>query len=124
MQTVDTHMESKEVSTPAVDWSSIDFGKNAPRWSGGFADVYVASHPQLGALAFKRPRGACYPGSREYRHLEKEVSIWKALIHPNLLRFIGICEKDESIYIVSPFLHNGTVPQYLSNTPDADRRAF
>ncbi|KAG8902790.1 hypothetical protein FRC01_009474 [Tulasnella sp. 417] len=123
-QAVRSNIESKEATAPAVDWSAIEFAANAPRWSGGFADVFVATHPQLGALALKRPRGACSPGSKEYRHLEKEVAIWKDLIHPNVLQFVGIYEKDESIYIASPFFHNGTVPQYLSNNQDADRVAF
>ncbi|KAG9041430.1 hypothetical protein FS837_012277 [Tulasnella sp. UAMH 9824] len=109
---------------PKVDWSALEFEKNSPTWSGGFADVYKASHPELGVLALKRPRGACNPGSREYRHLEKEVAIWKGLIHTNVLQFIGIYEKGTVVYIVSPFLHNGTVPQYLSKNPDADRASF
>ncbi|KIO24244.1 hypothetical protein M407DRAFT_26359 [Tulasnella calospora MUT 4182] len=121
---VDIKIEGKEFSAPTVDWSTLEFEKNSLTWSGGFADVYKASHPQLGALALKRPRGACNPGSREYRHLEKEVAIWKDLIHPNLLQFIGIYEKDAAVYIVSPFLHNGTVPQYLSKNADADRASF
>ncbi|KAG8915249.1 hypothetical protein FRC01_003726 [Tulasnella sp. 417] len=123
-QTVGLEVENKEPSTPTVDWTVLVFEKNAHTWSGGSADVYQASHPQLGALALKRPRGACYPGSREYRHLEKEVAIWKVLIHANVLRFIGIYEKDAAIYIVSPFLHNGTVPQYISTNPGADRASF
>lgn len=115
---------TQECYTPKMDWSALKFEKNSPTWSGGFADVYKASHPQLGVLALKRPRGACDPGSREYRHLEKEVSIWKGLIHPNVLQLIGIYEKDAAVYIVSPFLRNGTVPQYLSKNPDADRASF
>ncbi|KAG8948950.1 hypothetical protein FRC04_009151 [Tulasnella sp. 424] len=123
-QPVNVNMESKQVSGPAIDWSTLELGSNIPRWSGGFADVFVASHPKLGSLALKRPRGACLPGSMEYRHLEKEVAIWQGLIHPNVLLFIGMCEKDGAVYIVTPFLHNGTVPQYISNNPDANRAAF
>ncbi|KAG9017647.1 hypothetical protein FRB90_000384 [Tulasnella sp. 427] len=117
-------IQSKGDSRLAIDWSLLELEKGSLRWSGGFADVYVASHPQLGLLALKRPRGACHPESREYRHLEKEAAIWKDLVHPNVLPFVGIYEKDDAVYMVSPFLENGTVPQYISTNPAADRARF
>ncbi|KAG9017648.1 hypothetical protein FRB90_000385 [Tulasnella sp. 427] len=88
--------------------------------SGGFADVYKANHPELGFLALKRPRGACQPGSIGYRHLEKEGAIWKNLEHPNVLKFLGIHRDSQTIYLVSPYMENGTVVQYLRTHPDAD----
>ncbi|KAG8925566.1 hypothetical protein FRC00_003858, partial [Tulasnella sp. 408] len=115
--------ESEELSAP-LDLSTIEFETNVPTWSGGAADVFKATHPQLGALALKRPRGACHPGSGGYKQIEKEAAIWKDLIHPNVLRFIALYEREGAFYIVSPFLHNGTVPEYLSKNPDADRASL
>ncbi|KAG8897282.1 hypothetical protein FRC00_004589, partial [Tulasnella sp. 408] len=115
--------ESEELSAP-VDLSTIEFETNVPTWSGGAADVFKATHPQLGALALKRPRGACHPGSSGYKQIEKEAAIWKDLIHPNVLRFIALYEREGAFYIVSPFLHNGTVPEYLSKNPNANRASL
>ncbi|KAF8507475.1 kinase-like protein, partial [Hysterangium stoloniferum] len=53
-----------------------------------------------------------------------EARIWAELDHPRILKFYGICEYGTlSLFMVSPFLENGNVMNYLSAiNPNADRR--
>jgi serine/threonine protein kinase len=51
--------------------------------------------------------------------------IWHNHRHPNLLPFEGVFQPNndfEEVYLVSPFLENGTVVEYLENHPDVERR--
>ncbi|KAG8955825.1 hypothetical protein FRC00_005212 [Tulasnella sp. 408] len=106
------------------DFSAVALDRKRVITSGGFADVHVVSHPQFGPLALKRPRAQCAPGSQEFRHLEKEAAIWRNLHHPNVLQFLGIHRDSEAIYLVSPFLPNGTVMDYISAHPSSGRAGF
>jgi serine/threonine protein kinase len=57
--------------------------------------------------------------------LIREMIIWHNHRHPNLLPFEGVFRPNNNfgeIYLVSPFLENGTVAQYLENHPDVERR--
>lgn len=50
--------------------------------------------------------------------------LWETARHPNVLRFLGIWEANDTVYLVSFFLDNGTVMKYLGAHPDADRPKF
>lgn len=49
--------------------------------------------------------------------------MWQGLSHPHLLPFLGIMI-DGDIALVSPFVENGSVPDYLFMHPGADRPKF
>jgi len=49
----------------------------------------------------------------------KEVVIWKRLRHPNVVSFIGVTM--EPLQIVSEWIPNGTLTQYVKNNPGASR---
>ncbi|KAG8913526.1 hypothetical protein FRC00_002217 [Tulasnella sp. 408] len=59
-----------------------------------------------------------------FQHLLHEAALWKAARHPNVLRFLGTWEANDTVYLVSRFLDNGTVMQYLDAHPNADRTKF
>jgi hypothetical protein len=57
--------------------------------------------------------------------LIKETIIWYNHRHPNLLPFEGVFQPDNDfrdVFLVSPFLENGTVVEYLRNYPSVERR--
>ncbi|KAF5349262.1 hypothetical protein D9756_009439 [Leucocoprinus leucothites] len=54
----------------------------------------------------------------------KEAVLWKQLQHPNLLPFYGVYRLDDQygrICLVSPWMENGTVVEYLHCNPNVDR---
>ncbi|KAG8921094.1 hypothetical protein FRC00_009140, partial [Tulasnella sp. 408] len=55
---------------------------------------------------------------------ELEARVWRILRHPHILEFIGIYRKEGHMYLVSPFIENGTLMEYIAANPDADRPRF
>lgn len=55
--------------------------------------------------------------------LLKEAIIWRQLRHPNIMPLCGICQDQfaPQFALVSPWMKNGTLSQYLLRNPDADR---
>lgn len=49
------------------------------------------------------------------------MRIWSMLSHPNILEFIGTCQFNANIYMVSPWAENGDVGTYLRQHGDIDR---
>lgn len=126
--------------------SSLELEPTPPNTAGGFGDIYRGRHPKWGVFALKSPRGLGAPGTDGYRvrvfmglhcrelvaslinplfqHLLAEAAIWKSASHNNVLRFLGVWEANNTVYLVSPWLDSGTVMQYLGAHPNADRTKF
>lgn len=54
----------------------------------------------------------------------REIIIWGQLQHPNILPFYGVYhlnDAEERICLVSPWMENGTLVDYLKACPDANR---
>ncbi|KAJ7100146.1 kinase-like domain-containing protein [Mycena belliarum] len=52
----------------------------------------------------------------------REALIWRQLSHPNLLPFFGLYYLDSRLCLVSPWMSNGHVLEFLQNAPpDTDR---
>ncbi|KAF9443254.1 kinase-like protein [Macrolepiota fuliginosa MF-IS2] len=54
----------------------------------------------------------------------REAIVWKQLNHPNLLPFCGIYQLDDGngrICLVSPWMENGNIIEYLKENPDTAR---
>ncbi len=62
---------------------------------------------------------------RLFKHLRREMRIWKNLRHPNIIRFIGFAIENESYrptaVLVSEWCGHGNVIEYLGQNPAADR---
>ncbi|KAG9022467.1 hypothetical protein FS837_006340 [Tulasnella sp. UAMH 9824] len=52
---------------------------------------------------------------------EREAATWRNLRHPHILKFLGTFRRDGHIYLVSPFINNGTLVEYLSLRPHTNR---
>ena len=51
----------------------------------------------------------------------KEVTIWKQLSHPNVVRFIGVISDSASLSMVSEWMPNMDVRHFVGDHPKADR---
>jgi len=43
----------------------------------------------------------------------EEASIMKTMTHPNLVRLIGVCTREPPYYIITEFMENGNLLDYL-----------
>jgi serine/threonine protein kinase len=53
-----------------------------------------------------------------------EAVIWRSFSHPNVLPFYGVYRWKDRLSLVSPWMENGNVIEYLKKVPDADRVAL
>ncbi|KAJ7328719.1 kinase-like domain-containing protein [Mycena albidolilacea] len=51
----------------------------------------------------------------------REALIWRQFCHPNLLPFFGVYYLGNRLCLVSPWMENGTITEFLRDEPDADR---
>ncbi|KAB5593151.1 Tyrosine kinase family catalytic domain containing protein [Ceratobasidium theobromae] len=96
-----------------------------PVASGAFGDIWRARHWDGRELAIKSLRfyGSLNSFSRHQleRSSAKELLIWSKLQHPNVLKLLGICVISGEIGMVSEWMPNGNVTEYVFNHPEADR---
>ncbi|GLB42831.1 putative protein with domain-containing protein [Lyophyllum shimeji] len=92
-----------------------------PQSSGSFADIYMGRF-QGRAVCLKTIR---FNKQTDMRHFLKvcsnEAILWGQLSHPNLLPFYGVFRFGGSISMVSPWMVNGDINNYLKNHPSAHR---
>ncbi|KAG8891433.1 hypothetical protein FRB99_003599, partial [Tulasnella sp. 403] len=90
---------------------------------GHFCDLFTGQHLTEGRVALKRPRISPQDQeSKVVRGFLREASHWRRLQHPNILRFIGACKIDGFIYLVSPYMRNGTAVDFIKEHPDKANR--
>ncbi|KAJ6574514.1 hypothetical protein B0H19DRAFT_934461, partial [Mycena capillaripes] len=51
------------------------------------------------------------------KEFSREALIWRQLCHPNLLPFCGLYYLDRRLCLVSPWMENGNILNYLRNKP-------
>lgn len=54
------------------------------------------------------------------KHFLREVRVWQGLQHEHLLPLLGILIGDD-ISLISPFVDNGSLPNFLLKHPNTDR---
>lgn len=98
-------------------------GKN-PVDGGGFADVWkgTVQNDQV-CLKVLRIFTSNMDRQKLFKSLAKEVVVWRQLKHPNVLPFLGVNfdEFAPSFCLVSPWLSQGTVLQFISKNPNHNR---
>ena len=53
--------------------------------------------------------------------MTKEAGLWRQLSHPYVLAFYGVLMADGEVFIISPFIENGALLDFLVKNPDVDR---
>ncbi|KAJ6474936.1 hypothetical protein C8R45DRAFT_834665 [Mycena sanguinolenta] len=60
---------------------------------------------------------------QDFKKFSREASIWRQLSHPNMLPFFGLSYLNWTLCLVSPWMENGNLSQYLEeNLVNDDHR--
>ncbi|KAF9777373.1 kinase-like domain-containing protein [Thelephora terrestris] len=85
---------------------------------GGFSDVWKGIH-NGSKVCIKVPRVNVQNREAVEKTFIKEAITWKRLEHPNVVAFIGVTRNP--FQIVSDWMPNGTLGEYVNENPGADR---
>ena len=124
----------------------IAFDQAKPIAAGGYGDLFKGHHSVKGTLALKRLRrgitqrsgtGAEKPVSfcpplrpahveplfRQPRNVYiAEARVWRKLHHLNVLSCLGILmSESDDLYLVSPWMDNGSLVDFVASHPGSDR---
>jgi len=91
---------------------------------GGFSDIYqgrIQGH--LVALKVLRVFATEEDDWKVRKEICREALIWRQFYHPYILPFYGVCDDlfTPRLCLVSPWMNNGNVMNYLSQHPNARR---
>lgn len=79
---------------------------------GQYGDVYEAKWIKYNrVVAVKTLRGA--DTSNTLEEFLKETAILKSIKHPNLVQLLGVCTREPPFYIVTEFMSEGNLLEYL-----------
>ncbi|TDL24385.1 kinase-like protein [Rickenella mellea] len=95
-----------------------------PIAGGGFADVWKGSFIEqpVALKAFRIFQKS--PQEKALNEFAREAVIWRQLRHPNILPFYGVFKGDEHfdrLCLVSPWMDEGNVMEYLSKHVESNR---
>ncbi|KAG8921707.1 hypothetical protein FRC02_012402 [Tulasnella sp. 418] len=96
---------------------------------GGFSDISrgmlemndVEDEVAIKSLRIKGMANTEEARERLWKRFYREVSVWRQLIHLNVVPLLGYIVVDGSPSLISPWYINGNVNNYLENHVDADR---
>ncbi|RDB18110.1 Serine/threonine-protein kinase HT1 [Hypsizygus marmoreus] len=95
---------------------------------GAYGEVYKGIYNgNTVALKVLRCTGAVRDIDKHRKRLSREVLAFGQLSHPNVLPFLGLSHSNcelPSPAIVSPWMKNGNIDQYMARNPDANRLAL
>ncbi|KAG8898483.1 hypothetical protein FRB99_007395 [Tulasnella sp. 403] len=89
--------------------------------SGGFGDIFVGRDDHGNKVAAKRAKSTANIEADALRRLQREGTTWQRLNHKFVLRFLGTACIGDRLYLVSPFIENGSLSVYTRSHPDIDR---
>ncbi|KAG8725018.1 hypothetical protein FRC09_010222 [Ceratobasidium sp. 395] len=95
-----------------------------PVAGGGFGDVYQG-HLRTGLeVAIKCPRFFMNRNEISRTDLKasaRELHAWSKYNHPNIVQLLGVALFQDRIAMISPWMANGTLCQYIARFPGVDR---
>ncbi|KAG8718646.1 hypothetical protein FRC09_012357 [Ceratobasidium sp. 395] len=95
----------------------------APMTGGGFGDVYRGCMQSGVEVAIKCLRLFTEDGIERaiVKEAARELYIWSKHAHPNITQLFGVAHFQGRIAMVSPWMSNGNLTQYLARFPYIDR---
>ncbi|ELU37487.1 protein tyrosine kinase domain-containing protein [Rhizoctonia solani AG-1 IA] len=94
-----------------------------PSCYGGSGDIYYGKLLDSTTICVKVPRIVEDASQMEMKDLyaSREIHTWSKCNHPNILPLLGLAIFRNRLAIVSPWMQNGTLPDFLKKNPNADR---
>uniref|UniRef100_A0A7E4UQQ5 Tyrosine-protein kinase n=1 Tax=Panagrellus redivivus TaxID=6233 RepID=A0A7E4UQQ5_PANRE len=81
--------------------------------NGNFGEVYFGRWRDIVDVAIKTLK----PGTMSKEAFLREAQIMKQCNHPKLVKLYAVCTREEPLYIVTEFMRNGSLVEYLKK-PD------
>ncbi|KAF8602299.1 kinase-like protein [Ceratobasidium sp. AG-I] len=90
---------------------------------GRYSDIYHGKLDDTTEVAIKCLRPGVMNGNGEEDHecAMREAYNWSKMKHENVQQLLGIVLVQERLGIVSPWMNNGDLQEYIKNNPDVDR---
>ncbi|XP_071234340.1 uncharacterized protein [Salvelinus alpinus] len=105
-----THCLSKNIADHwEIERSSIKLLKKLGE--GSFGEVHKGLWNNTTVVAVKSLK----PGSMKPQDFLKEAQIMKTMEHPNLIKLLAVCTKNEPFYIITELMENGSLVEFLYN---------
>ncbi|KEP51384.1 tyrosine kinase catalytic domain protein [Rhizoctonia solani 123E] len=108
--------------------SELDFeGCSSDSFSrGGFGEVYKGYLRKGEIIAIKCIEVSGNWGSwklkeKSLKHAAHELYVWSQCDHPRILKFLGFARFGGHILLVSPWMKNGSLLEYIDHHPKSDR---
>ncbi|XP_010443826.1 PREDICTED: putative L-type lectin-domain containing receptor kinase I.11 [Camelina sativa] len=86
------------------------FDQDGRLGKGGFGEVYRGTLPSVGDIAVKR---VCHDAKQGMKQFVAEVVTMGSLKHRNLVPLLGYCRRKGELLLVSEYMSNGSLDQYL-----------
>jgi len=120
-QTLRKLCAAKEIFPRSFLISSAELRRQDYVAGGGFADVWrgIYKGRNVALKLSKLPRTEEMSSARQI--FVKEAVCWKYISHPNIVQFLGVEDSSSTLCLVSEWMENGTVGEYLQKNPHAER---
>jgi len=117
-QTLRKLCAAKEIFPKSFRIPSVELRRQDYIAGGGFADVWRGTYKGR-SVALKISK---LPPTTETRQIFfKDAVCWKYLSHPYIVQFLGVEDNPSALCLVSEWMENGTVGEYLQKNPHAER---
>ncbi|KAJ1300634.1 hypothetical protein OPQ81_002286 [Rhizoctonia solani] len=118
---------SKHGCSEVTDQIDLSKSSEFPEVSGGFGDIYRGVLYDGGQVSIKCLRLVINSGTAGEKHVKRtahELYVWSKCSHPNVLEVYGVARYRHQIGMVSPWMENGNLSDFLSRKPPVDRCAL
>jgi len=100
----------------------VDYNRvNLPLYQGGFADIWRCKYKGYDVAAEVLRVSQKDKFEKLASRFCKEVVTWKTLSHPNVLPLLGVVKGGRQFVMISEWMVNGNINEYINAHEDADR---
>ncbi|KAJ2924053.1 hypothetical protein H1R20_g13049, partial [Candolleomyces eurysporus] len=99
----------------------VELNSRNPEFIGSSNDIYTGTWLDKEMVALHFPKTLSHSAIIIHnKDLEREVSIWRNVDHPNVLPLYGIVYIRKHLYSVAPWMTNGTAINFVQKRPQAN----